>query len=147
MPTPASHDQINAASPSHSCPPEDESRSSWRGVEIDEVNDGTVTSAQEVIQQPTPPAQDSQPIGPADSYMMAQQERKRMDTDEDVTAAEMLSPMSAEGGGGEKQEERELSALAAPDLVSPSMGYDFSNIRVCALSMSHICRYHVVLIS
>lgn len=56
-----------------------------------------------------------------------------MDIDEDTTAAEMLSPISVEGG--EKQEERELSALAAPDLGSPSMGYDFSNIRVCEISI------------
>ena len=56
-----------------------------------------------------------------------------MDTEEDISTADMLSPISAEGGN--KQEERELAALAAPDLGSPSMGYDFSNIRVCAISI------------
>lgn len=61
-----------------------------------------------------------------------------MDADEDTTTAEMLSPISAEGT--EKQEERELSALAAPDLGSPSMGYNFSNIRVCGIAIYVLAR-------
>jgi hypothetical protein len=50
-----------------------------------------------------------------------------MDIDEETSAPDMLSPISAEG---DKQEEAELPALANTDLGSPSMGYDFSNIRV-----------------
>jgi hypothetical protein len=53
-----------------------------------------------------------------------------MDIDEETTAPDMLSPMSAEG---DKPEESELPALSATDLGSPSMGYDFSNVRVSSL--------------
>jgi hypothetical protein len=42
-------------------------------------------------------------------------------------ATDMPSPISADG---EKHDEGELPALDSADLGSPSMGYDFSNVRV-----------------
>lgn len=42
-------------------------------------------------------------------------------------ATDMPSPISADG---EKHDEGELPALDSADLGSPSMGYEFSNIRV-----------------
>lgn len=50
-----------------------------------------------------------------------------MDAEEDNIAHDMLSPISAEA---DKQDDTDLHALANTDLGSPSMGYDFSNIRV-----------------
>jgi glucose-induced degradation protein 4 len=103
---------------------------------MDDSHSEAIVAAPEVLQQPTPP-QDSQPAGSADTYISEQQDIKRMDMDEDTTAPDMLSPMSADG---DKQEESELPALASADLGSPSMGYDFSNIRVCGAPPSF---YHL----
>jgi len=60
-----------------------------------------------------------------------------MDIDEEAAAPDMLSPMSADG---EKQEEIDLPALTSTDLGSPSMGYDFSNIRLIPTSPSSFLR-------
>ena len=85
----------------------------------------------EIHQQPTPPPSDSHIPDLAETHI-AEFHGKRMDLDEEATAPDMLSPMSADG---EKQEEHEISArMTSTNLGSPSMGYDFSNIRVCLLS-------------
>ncbi len=93
---------------------------------MDNNHEDGIAPAPEVLQQPTPPA-DSQTIGSADRHIAEPQGIKRMDIDEETSGADMLSPMSAEG---EKHEESELPALTNADLGSPSMGYDFSNVRV-----------------
>lgn len=93
---------------------------------MEESNDEAVVIAPEVLQQPTPPPSDLHTGQSTDTHI-ANQRDKRMDIDEETSAPDMLSPISAEG---DKQEEAELPALANTDLGSPSMGYDFSNIRV-----------------
>jgi len=87
--------------------------------------------APEVIQQPTPPRSDSRAPGSTDTHIAEERDTKRMDIDEEISAPDMLSPMSAEG---DKQDESDLHPLTSADLGSPSMGYDFSNIRVGVLS-------------
>lgn len=86
------------------------------------------TTEVEVLQQPTPPSSDAHATGSTETHITEQPNVKRMDIDEEAAAADMLSPMSTEG---DKQDEAELPAITSTDLGSPSMGYDFSNIRVC----------------
>lgn len=125
MPTP-SNEPVAADSPTHShCPPEDE-RSSWRSAEIDDINEATTTPEPEVIQQPTPPPSDSHISSAAEAYITDNQS-KQIDMEEEITAPDMLSPVS---GDGEKTEDNELAALTSAYPSSPSMGYEFSNIRV-----------------
>jgi hypothetical protein len=110
-------------------------------TDMDETPDEAISDAPEVLQQPTPPPSDSQVTGSTDTHIREPQDAKRMDIDEETTAPDMLSPMSTEG---DKQEESELPALSATDLGSPSMGYDFSNVRVSSLSKTRcagIARY------
>lgn len=126
MPTPSSNEPVVANLSSHiSCPPDDD-RSDWRGAEMNNINEGVIATAPEVHQQPTPPPSDSHIASSAEARI-ANTHGKRMDIDEEATAPDMLSPMSTDG---EKQEEHELPTLASRDLSSPSLGYDFSNIRV-----------------
>ena len=94
---------------------------------MDDIHEEVIiNTAPEVHQQPTPPPSDSHVPGSAEARI-ADNQGKRMDIDEEAAAPDMLSPMSADG---EKQEEIDLPALTSTDLGSPSMGYDFSNIRV-----------------
>ena len=104
---------------------------------MDVPHDAAIATAPEVLQQPTPPPAESRPAGSTDTHIAAPHNTKQMDVDEDNGGPDMLSPMSAEG---DKQEESELPALPNTDLGSPSMGYDFSNIRVCAPCL--VVRYH-----
>ena len=97
---------------------------------MDDSHDEAIVTAPEVLQQPTPPPSDSQATGSTDTHIADQPDPKRMDIDEDATAPDMLSPMSAEG---DKPDENGLPALSSADLGAPSMGYDFSNIRVSFL--------------
>lgn len=128
-PSPSSNETIVAATSLHSsCPPDDD-RANWRVVDMDVPHDEAIATAPEVLQQPTPPPAESRPAGSTDTHIAAPHNTKQMDIDEDNSGPDMLSPMSAEG---DKQEESELPALPNTDLGSPSMGYDFSNIRVCA---------------
>ena len=95
---------------------------------MDDVDGGLIAAATEAQQQPTPPpqdSQDSQVTGPTERHNL--RNIKRMDTEEEVAAPDMPSPISADG---EKPEERELAALNSADLGSPSLSYDFSNVRV-----------------
>lgn len=98
---------------------------------MDHTHDEEIVNAPEVLQQPTPPPLDSQTAGLTDTHITNQPDIKRMDIDEDTTAPDMLSPMSAEG---DKQEENDIQALRNTDICSPSMSYDFSNVRVCPAS-------------
>lgn len=97
---------------------------------MDVPHDEAIATAPEVHQQPTPPPTDSRAAGSTDTHIAEQHNTKQMDVEEENSGPDMLSPMSAEG---DKQEESELPAFSNTDLESPSMGYDFSNIRVCAL--------------
>jgi glucose-induced degradation protein 4 len=94
---------------------------------MDDTRDEAIATAPEVLQQPTPPPSDSPVTGSTDTHVAEPQDVKQMDIDEEIAPRDMLSPMSAEG---DKQEETELPALSATDLGSPSMGYEFSNVRV-----------------
>jgi hypothetical protein len=95
------------------------------------MEDGLVeanTPAPEVLQQPSPSPPESHTTGSTDTHIAEQQQGKRMDIDEEASAPDMLSPMSAETD--KQQDESDLHQLTRSDLGSPSMGYDFSNIRV-----------------
>jgi hypothetical protein len=92
---------------------------------MDDSHDDVIVSVPEAFQQPTPPP--SEPAGSTDTHITQQRNTKRMDIDEEISAPDMLSPMSTEG---EKHEDSDLPVLSNADLGSPSMGYDFSNIRV-----------------
>jgi hypothetical protein len=94
---------------------------------MDDSQEEAIVIAPEAFQQPTPPPSDSQPAASTDTHITQQRRTKRMDIDEENGTPDMLSPMSAEG---EKHEDSELRALSGSELGSPSMGYDFSNIRV-----------------
>lgn len=98
---------------------------------MDEAGDGLIPVGTEAQQQPTPPPQDSQESGPAETHNL--RNIKRMDPDQEVAAPDMPSPISADG---EKHEERELAVLNSVDLGSPSLSYDFSNVRVRTSSTS-----------
>jgi hypothetical protein len=92
---------------------------------------GESVPAPEVLQQPSP-SPESHTAGSTDTHITEQQQSKRMDMDEEASAPDMLSPMSAEAD--KQQDESDLHQLTRSDLGSPSMGYDFSNIRVSILS-------------
>jgi hypothetical protein len=94
--------------------------------------------APEVLQQPSPPPSESHIAGSTDTHIAEQHQTKRMDIDEEVSAPDMLSPMSAEA---DKQDENDLHPLTRADLSSPSMGYDFSNIRVSIVSKDFISTF------
>jgi hypothetical protein len=95
--------------------------------------------APEVLQQPSPSPSppESRAAGSTDTHIGEQQESKRMAMDEEVSAPDMLSPMSAEAD--KQQDESDIHQLTGSDLSSPSMGYDFSNIRVGGLTRDRIC--------
>lgn len=94
---------------------------------MDDTRDEAIEIAPEVLQQPTPPPSDSQVTGSTDAHVADSQGVKQMDIDEEIVPRDMLSPMSAEG---DKLDETDLPALPVTDLCSPSMGYEFSNVRV-----------------
>ncbi|KAL2067409.1 hypothetical protein VTL71DRAFT_1834 [Oculimacula yallundae] len=136
-PSPSSSENVVAETPlQSSCPPDDD-RSNWRVVDMDVPHDEAIATAPEVLQQPTPPPTGLQAAGSTDTHMAEQHNAKRLVGEEENSGPDMLSPMSAEG---DKQEERELPALLNTDLGSPSMGYDFSNIRLTPSSPSTFLR-------
>jgi hypothetical protein len=100
-------------------------------------DDMVIAPEEEVLQQPTPPPSDSQAVGSTERHSAEQQDNKQMEIDEDSPAAYMLSPMSAEA---DKQEDNELPTLASSEPGSPSMGYDFSNVRLIPSSPSSFLR-------
>jgi hypothetical protein len=102
---------------------------------MEPTSEEDIVAAPEVYQQPTPPPTDSHVPGSTESHIADDQDIKRMDIEEETTAGpDILSPMSAEADN--KPEESELPALTSTDLGSPSMGYDFSNVRVRQLASS-----------
>lgn len=89
--------------------------------------DGTLESPiidSGTTQQPTPPPRST---GTTVTSQTDMRDTKRMDIDEETNGPDILSPMSAEG---DKQEDSELRTVANPHIPSPSLGYDFSNVRV-----------------
>ncbi|PMD64046.1 vesicle-mediated transport protein-like protein Vid24 [Hyaloscypha bicolor E] len=138
MPTPQSNENMLPAPSIHSSCPPDEDRSSWRSIEME---DGLVEAnvpAPEVLQQPSPSPPESHTTGSTDTHIAEQQQGKRMDIDEEASAPDMLSPMSTETD--KQQDESDLHQLTRSDLGSPSMGYDFSNIRLIPSSPSSFLR-------
>ena len=102
---------------------------------MDHTSEESIVGAPEVHQEPTPPPTDSHVPGETESHIADQQNIKGMDIEEETTAGpDMLSPMSADTD--KQQEESELPALTSTDLGPPSMGYDFSNVRVRQVSSS-----------
>ena len=91
----------------------------------------THVPAPEVLQQPTPSPPESHTNGSTDTHIAEQHQSKRMDIDEEASAPDILSPMSAEAD--KQPDESDLHQLTRSELGSPSMGYDFSNIRVSTL--------------
>lgn len=102
---------------------------------MNEAGDEFVLVATEAQQQPTPPPQDSQESGPAETHNL--RSIKRNDSDQEAAAPDMPSPISADG---EKHEERELAVLNSVDLGSPSPSYDFSNVRLIPSPTSPLFR-------
>jgi hypothetical protein len=83
--------------------------------------------APDVHEQPPPSSPDPLLPGSAEPQV-GDQHVKQMQIDEDpIPPNNVMSPISADG---EKQDDSELLALNGTDHCSPSMGYDFSNIRV-----------------
>lgn len=101
---------------------------------MDDSQDDAIATTPEAFQQPSPPSSD--PAGSTDTRITQQRNSKRIDTDEESSAADMLSPMSA----GEKHEDTDLTVLSGADLGSPSTGYEFSNIRLIPSSPSSFLR-------
>lgn len=104
---------------------------------MEESNDEAILMRE--VQNPITPSSDSPEAGVRGTIAQNAQNTKRMDIDEDSTSAapDMMSPMSAET---DKHEENELSALTSCDLSSPSMGYDFSHVRLIPSSPSSFLR-------
>ncbi|KAI9645009.1 hypothetical protein NHQ30_007046 [Ciborinia camelliae] len=126
MPTPSSNESSVGATISHtSCPPEDD-RSTWRITEMEDMLESPIFDA-EITQQPTPPHHDSPRADTTEIYQNDMRNTKRMDTDEETNGADMLSPISMEG---DKQEDTEMRTITNSRISSPSLGYDFSNIRL-----------------
>lgn len=96
--------------------------------------------APELLQQPSPSSSDARTAGSTETHIAEQQQTKRMDIDEEVSAPDMLSPMSAEIEKQPQPDESDLHPLSRADLGSPSMGYDFSNIRLIPSSPSSFLR-------
>lgn len=128
MPTPDDNDRASALPlTTHSCPPEDETRTTWTHSDVINTNDDVAMSLQRPTQQPTPPPQEALLDAPTDPYISRRHKHKRVVTDEDNSVIDMLSPVSIEG---EKQDECELPARNGAGLGSPADIYDFSNVRV-----------------
>ncbi|RDW88923.1 putative VID24 [Coleophoma cylindrospora] len=136
MPTPSSDENIPAIPSLHtSCPPDDD-RSSRRNAEMDDSHDDAVILPG--LRRPGSPPSDTPERGSADRDVTRNQHHvKHLDIDEDHASTDMLSPMST---ATEKHETSELSALASTDPGSPSMGYDFSHVRLIPSSPSSFLR-------
>jgi len=106
---------------------------------MDHTSEEGIEVAPEVYQQPTPPPTDSHVPGSTETHIANGEDVKRLDIEEETNAGpDMLSPMSTDADN--KQEESEMPALARTDLSSPSMGYDFSNVRLIPSSPSSFLR-------
>lgn len=132
MPTPSSPTESVEATISHtSCPPEDD-RSIWRIAEMEGTIESPILDAG-TTQQPTPPPHD---LRRADTTVTSQTDlrnTKNMDIDEETNGPDMLSPISADG---DKHDDAEIGAISHPRIPSPSLGYDFSNVRVSIMTSS-----------
>ncbi|CZS90396.1 hypothetical protein WAI453_004192 [Rhynchosporium graminicola] len=137
-PSPTSNESIVVVTPSHSsCPPDDD-RTNWRAVEDMEVpHDEAVSTAPEILQEPTPPPTELRAAGLTDTDIAEQHSTRQMEGEEENSGPDMLSPMSPDR---DKQEDRAVAASSNEDLGSPSMGYDFSNIRLIPSSPSSFLR-------
>ncbi|KAH6708849.1 vacuolar import and degradation protein-domain-containing protein, partial [Leptodontidium sp. MPI-SDFR-AT-0119] len=86
--------------------------------------------------QPLPPAlSDSPSPGLMETDARIQSSVKQIDIDEETAASDTMSPINAEG-----EEERKPPTSTNNYLSSPSMGHDFSNIRLIFSSPSSFLR-------
>ena len=84
-----------------------------------------------ITQQPTPPPHDLRRPDTTPTSQAHLRNTKNMDIDEEANGPDMLSPISAEG---DKQEDAESNTIINPRIPSPSLGYDFSNVRVSTIN-------------
>lgn len=130
--------------PHASCPPEEERSESWPQMETTTAgasrSDGAGRSVA-VNQNVTPPPADILRQDEA-SQTDDTQQRKRMDARPGgAPAAEMLSPVSIDEKQEEKEKEREqLVPMRSYAGSSPSMAYEFSNVRLKPSSPSSFLR-------
>lgn len=132
MPTPSSNNESRVgATISHtSCPPEDD-RSTWSIPEMEDTLDSPILDSR-ATQQPTPPPHDLRRVDMTPTSQTHLRNTKSMDIDEETNGPDMLSPVSAEG---DKQDEAEMHTATNPRIASPSLGYDFSNVRVGTINL------------
>lgn len=101
-----------------SCPPEEERGEAWVAVEGSEESEAVGGGGGSQSATPTPPPPDGQ------------QMMKRVEAGERASV-EMLSPVSVEEKGEEKEREAPVLRRSYAG-SSPSMSYEFSNVRVSA---------------
>jgi hypothetical protein len=100
---------------------------------MDDMRDGESIDTDTVVQQPTPPASDSQRIsGSTEAHSHLEQHPRQMDIEKEAPpSGDMMSPVSSE----DKREDSEQPEQAAlPSVYSDcylSKSYEFSNVRVC----------------
>lgn len=97
-----------------SCPPEEERGETWVAAVEDEEAEAVAGSQSAT---PTPPPDGQQMIKRVDGGQRA--------------SVEMLSPVNVEEKGEEKEREAPVLRRSYPG-SSPSMSYEFSNVRVSA---------------
>ncbi|KAJ8070990.1 hypothetical protein OCU04_001342 [Sclerotinia nivalis] len=133
MPTPSSPtaSSVGATISHTSCPPEDD-RSTWRITEMEGTLESPILDAG-TTQQPTPPPHDLRRADTTATSQTDLRNTKNMDIDEETNGADMASPISADG---DKQDDAEIRAITNPRIPSPSLGYDFSNVRLLPSSPS-----------
>lgn len=100
---------------------------------MDDMRDGESVDIEAIVQQPTPPASESQRIlSSTETDSDQEQHLKQMDIDEETpSSGDMMSLVSSP----DKSEDSEQTEQALPgNLYSDSClsrTYEFSNIRVC----------------
>lgn len=111
-----------------SCPPEEERGEAWVAAVEDEEAEA-VAGSQSATPTPTPPPDGQQMIKRVDGGQRAR--------------VEMLSPVSVEEKGEEK--EREAPVLRRSYAGSPpSMSYEFSNVRVSGCDVMGVFGRHAL---
>jgi hypothetical protein len=133
MPTP-SDEILDVSRSSHStCPPEDDRSHAWRAGEMDNMRDGESVNTEMVVQQPTPPASESQRTPDLTDTLSHQEENlKQMDIDEETpSSGDIMSPVSSEDKREESEQPEQGALASAYNDGCLSRSYEFSNIRVC----------------
>jgi hypothetical protein len=130
MPTPSNEQVVDDSRMLHaSCPPDDDRSNNWRTTDSESIpsNDITPTMINEQIMAPQ-----SDPQGPpssAETYIDdSQQSNKQVDAVEGTSSSEIMSPASVD----DKPEgsDQQVSLTDSYASGTPSMSYEFSNVRV-----------------